>query len=168
MVLLTPFSAIDPQSRQQIRSKLLSLLDEKDSAVCPHYSSADFMLCTEACLPLPDCQNISILCRSNSKEGFPQGLVSFSEYLSLYIHSETHTRDKYRPDLFDNLIGTMTQACESMKHGNDQARLVLHRALLYFQQSVKALSENRTLAGKNIMGGVSLTFEASPLSLSCR
>lgn len=48
----------------------------------------------------------------------------------------------------------MQQAYQSIESGHPQARLVLHRALLNFQQAVKALSENRTMAGKHVMGRV--------------
>ena len=71
----------------------------------------------------------------------------------------------FRPDLFDRLLEAMQQAFQSIESGHPQARLVLHRALLNFQQAVKALSENRTMAGKNIMGRVSTLHLqiASPL-----
>lgn len=61
---------------------------------------------------------------------------------------------RHRPDLFDRLLGAMQHAHESIEQGHSQARIVLHRALLFFQQAVKALSENRTMAGKNIIGRV--------------
>lgn len=50
----------------------------------------------------------------------------------------------------------MQHAHESIEQGHAQARIVLHRALLFFQQAVKALSENRTIAGKNVIGRVSV------------
>lgn len=48
----------------------------------------------------------------------------------------------------------MQHAHESIEQGHAQARIILHRALLFFQQAVKALSENRTIAGKNVIGRV--------------
>ena len=71
-----------------------------------------------------------------------------------------------RPDLFTTLLSTMEQAFSAMQvQGNQtQARLVLHRCLLYFQQAVKKLSENRMARGKQIIGKVRSNVSQSRLS----
>lgn len=48
----------------------------------------------------------------------------------------------------------MQHAIHNIEQGHPQARLVLHRALLFFHQAVKALSQNRTIGGKFTMGRV--------------
>lgn len=62
-----------------------------------------------------------------------------------------------RPDLFSTLLTSIEHAIHAItaNPGDLQARLVLDRALLYWHEATKVLSQNKMLRGKQIMGSVS-------------
>jgi hypothetical protein len=76
-----------------------------------------------------------------------------AEPVSLLLPPALH----HRPDLFESLQDTMMKAVSTLEAqpNHAEAQLVLHRCLLYYQQAVKKLSENRMLRGKEIIGRVS-------------
>lgn len=78
-------SVLNPQEKHTIREKLLSLLDEEDSAVRIGFVSHFSMIYVLICFYFVDCQNACFLRGKDSKEGLPERMVC-SDTINSYCH----------------------------------------------------------------------------------
>lgn len=72
---LSFLSVLNPQEKHTVREKLLSLLDEEDSAVRIGFVSHSSMIYVLICFCFVDCQNACFLRGKDCKERLPERMV---------------------------------------------------------------------------------------------